>query len=142
MSLLNEQIALDTNEYIFGLRRVRGYIACTVLLFEKLPELSLYVPAQVLAELRQNLVEDEMTDIYIALDKAKSVQIDYSPVVSELVQTWEAKGAKKGDAVIAAKLDEAGISLLVSENRHFLSEISDLPFSVLSAQQFLNISAD
>lgn len=141
MNCLEELVTLDTNEFIFGLRRTPGYPACTELLFEKLPILNLYVPLQVLLELQRNLTNDEMRDVSLALNGARSVQIDYTPVKTELVHKWKARGVKKGDAVITAKLEEAKIAWLVSENRHFLSEISELPFQVLTSEQMVSLLA-
>jgi hypothetical protein len=42
-------------------------------------------------------------------------------------------GCRLGDAAVAAHLEEKNIDALISENRHFLAEIPDLPFRVLSS---------
>jgi hypothetical protein len=42
-------------------------------------------------------------------------------------------GCKLGDAAVSAYLEEEGVKTLISENRHFLAEITGLPFRVLSA---------
>lgn len=137
-SIQNEPIALDTNEFIFALRREPSYPACEVLLFDQLPKLQIYIPLQVLSELQRNFNTDEMRSVFLALNRAKAIQWDYTPARLDLIAKWKQLGAKKGDAVITAHLEAAKILYLVSENRHFLSEIPDLPFKVLTSAEALN----
>lgn len=134
----NEPIALDTNQFIFALRRSAAYPACEILLFDKLPELQIYMPLQVLIELQRNLTIDEMRGVFLALNQSKAIQWDYKPAPGNLIAQWQKRGAKKGDAVIAAHLESAQVKYLISENRHFLSEIPDLPFQVLSSDAIVN----
>ena len=42
--------ALDTNEFIFGLRDTPDYPACRRLLFESLPGLTIYMPLQIMID--------------------------------------------------------------------------------------------
>jgi predicted nucleic-acid-binding protein len=133
-SIRDKLLSLDTNEFIFALRREASHPACETLLFDKLNELQLYVPLQILIELQRNLRDQEMRSVLLALTKAKSVTWDYAPASIERVGQWEQRGAKKGDAVIAAHLEAAGVRYFVSENRHFLAELSDLPFEVLTSE--------
>jgi len=44
--------------------------------------------------------------------------------------------------VIAAHLEAAGVPSLISENRHFLAEISELPFQVFTSQQVVEMLTD
>jgi hypothetical protein len=135
--------ALDTNEFIFGLRSSLDYPSCRVLLFERLSELIIYVPLQIVIELQRNLSEDEVRGLFLALARARTVRWDYAPAPQEAVRRWEHRGAKKGDAVIAAHLEAAGVSFFISENRHFLAELSDMPFVVLtSAEALQHLEAD
>jgi hypothetical protein len=106
-SIRDEVVALDTNEFIFAIRRDPRYPACETLLFDRLNDLRVHVPLQVLIELQRNLTQEEMRGILLALTKAAAVGWDYAPAPPELVRQWELRGAKKGDAVIAAHL-EAG----------------------------------
>src|SRR5437773_4457063 len=133
-SIRDDLLSLDTNEFIFALHREASHSACETLLFDKLNELQLYVPLQILIELQRNLPDQEMRKVLVALTKAKSVTWDYAPASIERVRQWEQRGAKKGDAVIAAHLEAAGVRYFVSENRHFLAELSDLPFEVLTSE--------
>ena len=58
-SIHDETVALDTNVFIFALRRDPKYSACEILLFDKLSELKVYVVLQVLLELQRNLSEED-----------------------------------------------------------------------------------
>lgn len=71
-SIRDELLSLDTNEFIFALRREASHPACETLLFDKLNELQLYVPLQILIELQRNLRDQEMRRVLLALTKAKS----------------------------------------------------------------------
>ena len=55
------------------------------------------------------------------------------------MRRWEQRGAKKGDAVIAAHLEIAGVRYFISENRHFIAEITNLPFKVLTSEETLRL---
>ena len=70
---------------------------------------------------------------YDILDAARESLTDYSTPRPTLIERYRNLGAKKGDIVIAAHLHAAGIRWLVSENRHFLYEIPNLPFKVITA---------
>ena len=52
---------------------------------------------------------------------------------------YEAMHLKAGDAFIAAYTEWVGAELLVTENRHFLSRRSDLPFKVITAAECLKV---
>ncbi|CAN5844252.1 hypothetical protein BH18ACI4_BH18ACI4_29570 [soil metagenome] len=139
MGIRDATVALDTNEFIFALRRDANYLFCEVLLFDKLNELNVYMPLQILVELQRNLNEDEMRSVLLALTRAKAITWDYAPAPLELVAQWEQLGAKKFDAVIIAHLEAANVVYLISENRHFLVELSDLPFEVLTSEQAVRL---
>ena len=48
-------------------------------------------------------------------------------------------GLKHADAFIAAYVESIQADILVSENRHFLSRQSNLPFKVLTAEKCLKL---
>lgn len=54
-SIRDKLLSFDTNEFIFALRREANHPACETLLFDKLNELRIYFPLQVLIELQRNL---------------------------------------------------------------------------------------
>ena len=138
-SIRHEAVALDTNIFVFALRKEPAYPACELLLFDKLHELQVYLPLQIFVELQRNLTGAEMRGVLRALRRAKTVTWDYAPAPAERVAHWEQEGAKKGDAVIAAHLEAAKIRYLVSENRHFLTEISTSPFQVLRSEAVIEL---
>lgn len=136
-SILTERVAIDTNEFIFALRQSPEHPFSKVLIFSQLSKLNLYIPFQVLAELQRNLTAEEMRGVFWLLRQSATIQWDYTLPNRNVVAKWKAKGAKKGDAVITASLDVAGVPYLISENRHFLREIPDLPFTVLSSEDVI-----
>ena len=138
-SIRDERVALDTNVFIFALRKEPNYPACETLLFDKLNALQVYIPLQIFLELQRNLTSSEMRRVVRALAMAHTVTWDYAPARGDLVRQWEQRGAKKGDAVITAHLEAAAIRYLVSENRDFLLELPSLPFTVLSSEEAVRL---
>ena len=138
-SIRGETVALDTNVFIFALRKEPDYPACETLLFDKLPALQVYMPLQIFLELQRNLTGSEMRRVLRALTMAQAVTWDYAPAQVDLIRQWEQRGAKKGDAVITAHLEAATIRYLVSENRDFLMELPALPFTVLSSEEAVRL---
>lgn len=65
-----------------------------------------------------------------------NVEEDYV-VPFELGAKYEGLGLKPGDAFIAAYAEYVRAEFLVTENRHFLSRRSDLPFQVVTASECL-----
>jgi hypothetical protein len=54
-SIRDEALVLDTNVFVFALRKDARYPACEILLFDRLYELRVYVPLQIFVELQRNL---------------------------------------------------------------------------------------
>lgn len=134
MSNIRESlVALDTNQYLFAVRRDAGYPFCETLIFDRVHLLRVFVPGEIHAEMTRNLSDFEVRAIHEVLRRARSVAFDYEPVEAEAILAWEERGAKKGDAVIAATLERADVRYFVSENRHFMREIADLPFMVVGS---------
>jgi hypothetical protein len=138
-SIRGETVALDTNVFIFALRKEPDYPACETLLFDKLPALQIYMPLQIFLELQRNLTASEMRRVVRALTMAQAVTWDYAPPQMDRIRQWEQRGAKKGDAVITAHLEGAAVHYLVSENRDFLKELPALPFTVLSSEEAVRL---
>jgi len=137
-SIQTDFLALDTNEFVLALRESPVSSSCGVLVFEKLSQLKVYIPLQVIIELNRNLSNLEVSRVFAALSRAKALRIDYAKPPQSLIDKWLFRGAKKGDAVIVADLEMARINYLISENRHFISELTDLPFTVLSSREVLD----
>jgi len=139
ISIRGETVALDTNVFIFALRKEPDYPACETLLFDKLPALQVYMPLQIFLELQRNLTASEVRRVVRALTMAQAVTWDYAPARMDLIRQWEQRGAKKGDAAITAHMEGAAIRYLVSENRDFLKELPALPFTVLSSEEAVRL---
>lgn len=138
-SIHDDVVSLDTNVFVFALRKDPTHPACETLLYDRLEQLNVYIPLQVLVELQRNLTDQEMHGVLLALTKAKAVRWDYTPAPAMLVTQWQQRGAKKGDAVIVAHLAANAVPYLISENRHFLVEVPDLPFQVLTSEQAVQL---
>ncbi len=138
-SIREALVALDTNQYLFAVRRDLRYPDCERLMFDRIGELDILVPLQVQVELKRNLRTPQVQGVFRALHRARSVTFDFERVTAVRILEWEARGAKKGDAVIAACLQRTGVSYFISENRHFLRELSDLPFRVVSSAEAVRL---
>ena len=92
----------------------------------------------IIEEIRRNLAGDIFREVLTLIQGL--TQIDEDIVVPfELGDKYELAGLKPADALIAAYTEWVGAEALVTENRHFLSRRSDLPFRVLTAEQILKI---
>ena len=78
-SIQDEVVSLDTNEFIFALRKDASHPACEILLFDKLDQLKIHLPLQILLELQHNLTDEEMRRVLLAVMKARAVTWDYAP---------------------------------------------------------------
>jgi predicted nucleic acid-binding protein len=70
VSIQDEWIVLDTNIWIFGLRRVPDFPACAELL-DHLNQLRVALPRQILQELQANLSE-KRDEIFIPISESPS----------------------------------------------------------------------
>ena len=136
-------VVLDANEYIFGLgsRRER---ACEELLdgiVQGQGGIAVRISRLIVNEVRRNLTPEAFKAFLNTLSLL-ATPIDEDEIVPfEFGSKYEWKGLKPADAFIAAYAEGVGADILVSENRHFLSRHSDLPFKVLSAQRCLALIA-
>ncbi len=140
MSSIRESlVALDTNQFIVAVRRDSSFPSCQALIYDKLHLLDALIPDEVLAELRRNLSDLEVRGISSVLSRARSTVFDDESASPGQIRAWEARGAKKGDGLIAATLERANVGFFVSENRHFLREIDDFPFRVVTSEEAVNL---
>jgi hypothetical protein len=79
-------VALDTNVFIFALRKEPHYPACETLLFDKLTALQIYMPLQIFLELQRNLTANEMRRVVRALTMVQAVTWDYAPARMALIR--------------------------------------------------------
>lgn len=142
MNIDREWIVLDTNEWIFGLRNHSALPSCHLLL-QRLFRLQVKIPQQILLELRANLSDEEMSDLFrLWRQYPDQVEIHWEKADSDLIQKYQHLGCKLGDAAVAAHLEAMRVGILVSENRHFLEEITGLPFQVWRADDVLRASGE
>lgn len=132
-----ERWLLDTNIWVFGLRRDEAFPKCAQLL-ERIGSFSVVIPLQVLKELNLNLTEDEISDFYHMINQRPEwVELSWSAAPAERVKVYEERGCRKGDAVIAAHAETLRVGSIVSENRQFLQTIKDLPIEIVTAADAL-----
>ncbi len=103
-----------------------------------LPSLEVVLPRLVIKEVSRNLTEPQMKVLFTLLNKASQVKIVDEPVPVELVRRYIKLGfPEKADAFIGAFAEWQGAKYLISDNRHFLAELSVSAFEVLSPEEFL-----
>lgn len=127
------RVSLDTNVWILGLLGIHD--ACRKIIVN-LTKFEVVVPNQIRLELTHNLTELEMKEFHqLVLDVG--VQLSYEKVPESYIMMFEAKGLKKGDAIIGAFGEWQKIDTLVSNNRDFLRGLSvGHHFEVMSPQEF------
>jgi len=127
------QISLDTNVWIFGL--LGGDYFCETIL-RHLHRFQVIIPSQVRKELNRNLSRDDMNRFYRFV-KQPYVQLSYDKVPDVYITLFEAKGLKKGDAIIGGFAEWKKVDKIVSDNRDFLRGLSaGHHFEVTSPQAF------
>jgi hypothetical protein len=78
-----------------------------------------------------------MNEFYDLFDAASDVLLDWTPPPEDIVQHYRALGCKRGDAFVAAGIELLGAATFVTNNRHFLREITGFPFRILSPEEAL-----
>ncbi len=134
------RLILDANEYIFGLGIFRKP-TCELLLESIvgiLPAHSVSICRTIVEEVRGNLTPQDFHKFFKLINMLTVVDEDFL-VPFELGAKYEVAGFKSADAFIAAYTEYVGADILVSENRHFLSHHSNLPFKVLTAEKCLRL---
>ena len=86
-----ERWLLDTNVWVFGLRRDGTYVACAQLL-ERIGSFSVVIPLQVLKELNLTLTENEMRGLYLLINQNTDlVELSWQPAPPERVAFYQAR---------------------------------------------------
>ncbi len=133
-------LILDSNEYIFALGILKKP-SCRQLLdiiLSSSPFLSVRVPRMIIREVKNNLTHEAFKEFLLTVMSLTTIDDD-TCVPFELGSKYEAMGFKPADAFIAAYTEWIGAAMLVSENRHFLSRQTNLPFKVLTAEKTLKL---
>lgn len=132
------RLVLDANEYIFGLgpRREPACVRLLEVLAERAGDVALRIPRLIVQETHRNLTPEAFKE-FLRFISLRTVIDEDAVVPFELGSKYEWKGLKPADAFIAAYTEWVGADALITENRHFLTRHTDLPFRVMAAQTFL-----
>ncbi len=135
MTIPPERWLLDTNVWVFGLRRDETFPACAQLL-ERIGSFSVVIPLQVLKELNRTLTENEVRDFYRLINQSTDlIELSWQPAPLERVAFYQEQGCRKGDAVIAAHAEELGVKTIISENRQFLQTLKEMSAELMTASE-------
>jgi len=134
------RFVLDTNEFVAALGVVKNPASEIIfnVLVESFPKHTLHIPRTIINEVKRNVHPRIFAEFINIVQPLASIDEDIL-VPFELGAKYEALGLKPADAFIAAYTEWTGADALVTENRHFLSRRSDLPFKVLTAEGCLKI---
>ena len=97
------------------------------------------IPAQIEKEIRQNFTVDEIRKFYRQVSSLTEFEIVYKPLDNNLVDKYRQFLLKTGDAKIAAFCEQEHIQIFVSENRHFLEKLSEVPCFIADSKTFYEI---
>ena len=129
------RICIDSNQFIFG---IGGTDPASEALLLLLPKLDVVLPRLVIKEVTRNLTEAQTRELFALLNDAPHVTIIDAPVPAPFVQKYIALGLReKADAFIGAFAEWQAVTYLISDNRHFLAELSGAAFEVLPPEVFL-----
>jgi hypothetical protein len=134
VSILNERTALDTNVFLLGLRKAHPP---SERLLTHLNHLHLVIPERILRELSANLNSAELNNFYDLFDASSDVLFDWTPPPDDRVERYRALGCRRGDAFAAAGIEVLGAATFITNNRHFLREITGFPFRIISPEEAL-----
>lgn len=128
------RICIDSNQFIFG---ISGSDADSERLMLLLPQLNVFIPRLVMKEVTRNLNDENVKRLYTILRKAPQITIIDEFAPRALVEKYLRLGLReKGDAFIGAFAEWQQVKYLISDNRHFLAELSDSPFLIVTPERF------
>lgn len=133
-------LILDSNVCIFGfgLVKVPACVELILTIIEKSTLLTLRIPRTIIEEVHRHLCPEDFLKFIKVINTLTKVDEDFV-VPFEIVFKYETMNFKPADAFIAAYAEYVGADILVSENRHFLTHHSNLPFKILTAEKCLNL---
>jgi predicted nucleic acid-binding protein len=126
--------------YIFGFGMVKVPVCEKLILalIEKSSFHTLRISRSIVEEIRRHLSPEDFLKFIQVINILTKIDEDII-VPFELGAKYESRGLKPADALIAAYAEWVGADGLVTENRHFLSRQSNLPFKVLTAEKCLKL---
>ena len=134
----NMRLVLDTNIYVFAFGEAEIPSCVHLIESASIHRTSIHIPRTIIREVQNNLRPILFKEFILFVHKAAHIEED-NIVPFELGMKYEAMGLKPADAFIGSFTEWVGAETLVSENRHFLSRQSNLPFKVLTAEKCLKI---
>ena len=107
------------------------------------PDIQLVIPRLVAVEVTRNLTERPQQKAFFRLfRKNENALIIDGPIPPRLIARYMALGlAEKGDALIGAFAEWMRVDFLISDNRHFLSELRTDAYQLLTPAGFLEAIA-
>lgn len=131
---------LDSNEYIFALGIFKKPASALLLdtILDTFPRNTIRIPRMIIEEVGRHLTPEALREFIELITNLTTIDEDIF-VPFELGARYESEGLKPADAFIAAYVEWIGADALVTENRHFLSRHSTLPFKILNAEGCLEI---
>jgi len=134
------RFVLDTNEFVAALGIVKNPASEILFntLIETFPKHTLHIPRTIINEVKRNVHSRIFAEFIRIVQPIASIDEDIL-VPFELGAKYELLGLKSADAFIAAYAEWVEADALVTENRHFLSRRSGLPFKILRAENCLRI---
>ena len=129
------RICIDSNQFIFG---ISGADPASETLLLLLPNLEVVLPRLVMREVTRNLSDAQARAFHALLSEAGRVEVIDGPVPANLVAKYVDLGLpEKADALIGAFVEWQGASYLISDNRHFLTDLTGAAFEVLCPDEFI-----
>jgi len=134
------RLVLDANQYIFalGLFRKQSCEALLKAILDTFPKHVFCISRTIMEEVRVNLTPQEFHDFIRLINIFSAIDEDIF-ISFHIGAKYEAMDLKPADAFIAAYTEWIKADALVTENRHFLSRQTTLPFKVLNAEGCLKI---
>ena len=134
------RFVIDSNVYIFAFGPSKEFKDRDFFskLLNKVSTHTICIPRTIFEEVKRNLSPEAFQEFNKLINALSRVEEDIV-VPFEIGFKYETKGLKTNDAFIAAYAEWVGADCLVTENRHFLSRHSDLPFKVLTADKCLKL---
>jgi predicted nucleic acid-binding protein len=130
------RICIDSNQFIFG---ISGTDPASEILMTLLPHLEVVIPRLVIKEVVRNLNDIQAKVFYSLLNSASNLTINEEPVPIQLIQKSINLGLKeKADAFTGAFAEWQDVKWLISDNRHFLYELTNATFEVITPDNFIN----
>jgi predicted nucleic acid-binding protein len=134
------EFVLDANIYVFAFGIAKHEICKSFLktITEHATSHSVRICRTIAEEVSNNLTQQEFREFITFINNITEIEEDFL-IPFDIGSKYEWKGLKPADALIAAYCEWAGADVLVTENRHFLSRQSDLPFKVLNSGKCLKL---